>query len=65
MPTLLRQIGEKVQIPANQFGVVRDIERNMIVDSGPFEHCSSYADHLNREYQSTAYVAELWRTNHE
>lgn len=49
-----------LSIPENQFAVVRDRERNSIVSSGRYEHCTSLADHMNREYQSTAYVAELW-----
>lgn len=49
-------------IPASQFAILKDRERNTVVTSGTFEEISSLAASFNREYQSTAYVAELWNS---
>lgn len=51
-------------VPENQFAIVLDRERNMIVDSGRFDECQHTADVLNREYQSTAYVVRMWIEAH-
>lgn len=50
-------------IPAGQFAVVRDRERNMIVSTGTIEECQRAASVLNENYQSTAYVVEYWRND--
>lgn len=48
-------------VPENDFAVVRDRERGIIVESGRYGECVSRAETLNIAYQSTAYVAEMWK----
>lgn len=47
-------------VPENNFAVVRDRERRMIVHAGTFTECLDTADRYNLVYQSTAYVVEAW-----
>lgn len=48
-------------IPAEYFAILKDRERDIVIDSGRYNEMAQAADYWNREYQSTAYVAELWR----
>lgn len=50
-------------VPESDFAVVRDIEREMIVDSGTYSEMVGRAEEYNRIYQSVAYKAELWIHN--
>lgn len=42
------------------FAVVTDVERDLIVDSGDYSDMLSSAERHNRLYQSTAYRAVKW-----
>lgn len=47
-------------VPANDFAIVRDTERNHIVASGNYSEMLGTAEAYNEHYQSVAYKAELW-----
>lgn len=47
--------------PENDFAIVRDRERRMVIHAGNYGECSDLAHSYNHLYQSTAYVAELWK----
>lgn len=47
-------------IPANQFAIVKDVQRNLVVGSGTFTECEDQAILFNHVYQTDAYVAKLW-----
>lgn len=48
------------QIKTEDFAVVKDTERDIIVYAGTFAECDEEALSMNRGYQSTAYVAQGW-----
>lgn len=50
-------------IPASQFAVVYNRERDMIIATGTIERCREIALTMNHNYQSTAYVARAWKEN--
>jgi len=56
-----RKVGRMKTTPDNDFAVVRDRERRMVVHAGNYAECSDLASSYNNLYQSTAYVAELWK----
>ncbi len=47
--------------PANDFAIVRDRERNLVVEAGNYGQCVESVAYFNRVYQSTAYVVERWQ----
>lgn len=48
-------------IPTNHFAILKDRERNIVIDSGRYNEMAEAADYWNLQYQSTAYIAELWQ----
>ena len=47
-------------IPINDFAIVYDTERNMVIDCGNYGEMSELADHFNGVYQSRAYQVRPW-----
>lgn len=52
--------GDELLIPEDDFSVVKDVERNFIVDSGRHSDMLEKAKLLNTVYQSTAYRTVKW-----
>ena len=42
--------------PSNDFGIVYDTERKMVIFAGNLSECHTQREWANRHYQSTAYV---------
>lgn len=47
-------------VPINDFAIVYDRERGLVVDTGTYGACQDQAFEMNDKYQSRAYVAQLW-----
>lgn len=48
-------------VPAGQFAIVKDVQRDLVVGSGTFDECVEEAHTMNQIYQTDAYVAKLWK----
>jgi len=47
-------------IPVNDFAIVYDTERKMVVECGNYANMESVAKEYNHVYQSTAYQVRPW-----
>lgn len=51
------------QVPLENFAIVYNRERKTVVTTGTIEECQDLAETYNRNYQTDAYQARVWRND--